>query len=323
MTNEKTSSARLVTDKKSKRKMTANAWQLVGLAMLSVVFLGLFNYIPMAGILFAFKDGDGSFNVVKDMLSAPWTLSNFTNLFRDEIFWTTFGNTISINLLLLLFNFPMPIIFALLLNEMQNKRIKKAVQTISTFPHFISWTVFGGIILLMTDMRVGVVNPILELLGLSSAENPVDLYLPQYFYPKIIIASIIKGVGWGSIIYVAAISGIDQSLYEASAIDGANRFKQMLHVTLPGIVPTILVYLLLNIANILTNSFEQFYVFQNNANLETTRVLATYMYDLGFGSLRKYSTATALSLFEGIISLVLVFSTNTIAKKTTGRGILY
>lgn len=307
----------------NKGKFNVSALQLVALASLSVVFLGLFNYIPMFGIIFAFKDGDGTFNVVKGMFSAQWTLSNFNNLFLDETFWTTFINTIKINLLMLLFNFPMPIIFALLLNEVRNKFVKKSVESLAIFPHFISWTVFGGIILLMTDMRVGIVNPILEVLGLSSPDNPVDLYLPQYFYPKIILSSIIKGVGWGSIIYSAAISGIDQSLYEAASIDGAGRFKQALHVTLPGIVSTILVYLLLNISNILTNSFEQFYVFQNNANLETTRVLATYMYDLGFGSLRQYSTATALSLFEGLISLALVFSTNFIAKKSTGKGILF
>jgi len=140
------------------------------------------------------------------------------------------------------------------------------------------------------------------------------------YIPQIIIASIIKSAGWGSIIYAAAIAGVNQSLYEAASIDGANRFEQMIHITLPGIAPTILVLLLLNIANLLSNSFEQFYIFQHSANLSTTRVLATYMFDLGF-SRRSYSTATALSLFEGLIALVLLLSANTIAKKFAGRGI--
>lgn len=307
---------------KKHKKFTKRDFQLFSLIGMSVLFLIVFNYFPMFGLIFAFKDGDGSLNVLKGMFGAEWTLDNFSALFEDEEFWEVFFNTIKINFLLLLFNFPMPVIFALLLNEINCPWLRKTVQTISTLPHFISWTVFGGIVLLMTDMNIGIVNPILELLGLSTPQNPVDLNLAPYFYPKIIIASIIKGTGWGAIIYIAAIAGIDQSLYEAAKIDGANRFKRALHITFPSIRPTILVYLLLNVSNLLTNSFEQFYVFQNVANLSKTRVLATYMYNLGF-TYRKYSTATALSLCEGAISLLLIFSTNWLAKKWTGEGILY
>lgn len=296
--------------------------QLYSLLAASVVFLAIFNYLPMFGLIFAFKDGDGSLNIMNGMLHSDWTLDNFTRLFADKAFWEVFSNTVVINLLFLLFNFPMPVLFALLLNEVGAKWFKKTVQTISTLPHFISWTVFGGIVLLMTDMNIGIINPILELFGLSTPENPIDLNLAQYFYPKIIIASIIKSTGWGSIIYIAAIAGIDQSLYEAAKIDGAGRFRQAIYITLPEIRPTILVYLLLNISSLLSNSFEQFYVFQNVANLSTTRVLATYMYNLGF-TYRKYSTATALSLCEGALSLFLLMSTNWIAKKFTGEGILY
>ena len=294
--------------------------QLVVMASLSVVFLAVFAYLPMSGILFAFKDGNKSLNILRAMFDAPWTLNNFKVLFIDREFWGVFENTLYINLLLLLFNFPMPILFALLLNEVRHKRFKKAVQTISNFPHFLSWVVFGGIVLMLTNSRVGIVNPILDFFGLSSPEKPVDLNMAQYFYPKLIISTIIKGVGWGSIIYMAAIAGIDQTMYEAAVIDGANRFQRAVKITLPSILPTIMVFLLLNIASLMGNSFEQFYVFETVANLSRTRVLATYMYTLAF-TYRNYATATALSLFEGLISLFLLVSANFVAKKITGQGI--
>ena len=294
--------------------------QLSAMASLSIIFLVFFSFLPMVGILLAFKDANKTLNVVKAFSTADWTLQNFKDLFSDQDFWHVFKNTLKINSLLLLINFPMPIIFALLINEVRHKFFRTSIQTVSNFPHFISWVVYGGIVLALTDPQIGVVNKILELFGASTAENPIDLNLAEYFYPIIIIATIIKGVGWGSIVYVAAISGIDQSLYEAAAIDGANRFQRAIHITLPGISSTVLVFLLLNISRITSNSFEQFYVFQTTANLSTTRVLATYAYTMGF-TYRNYSTATALSLFEGVISLTLLLSVNTIAKKVTGEGI--
>lgn len=307
-------------EKKLKRKINERDITLICMASVSLVFLAVFAYLPMAGILFGFKNGNKSLNIIKAMFRSEWTLNNFKSLFADQDFWHVFGNTVKINLLMLLFNFPIPILFALLLNEVKHKYFRGTVQMISNFPHFISWVVYGGIVIALTDANTGVVNPILEAIGLSSKDNPVDLNLAQYFYPKIIIVSIIKGTGWGSIVYTAAISGIDQSLYEAAIIDGANRADQAWHVTLPQITPTIMVFLLLNVSRLMNNSFEQFYIFQTTANQSATRVLATYMYSLGF-TYGNYSTATALSLFEGIISLVLLTSTNAIAKKLTGEGI--
>lgn len=302
------------------KRWTANDIQLVIMAGLSVVFLFVFAYMPMAGIALAFKQGDKALNILDALFNAPWTLNNFTSLFANKTFWQVFTNTLSINVLLLVFNFPMPIIFALLINEIRVKWFKKSVQTILNFPHFISWVIYGGIIIELSNPDTGIINSILEFLKLSSAENPLDLNLAQYFYPKIIIASILKGVGWGSIIYLAAIAGIDQELYSAALIDGANRWQMAMKITLPMIFPTISVFLLLNIAGLLNNSFEQFYVFQTTANIERTRVLATYMYTLGFTN-RNFSTATALSLFEGLISLVLLTGSNFISKKLTGEGI--
>lgn len=303
-----------------KIKFSGRDLTLILMASCGLLFLLVFAYLPMVGVLFAFKDGNKSLNILKAMYESEWTLNNFKILFSDNDFWHVFKNTLQINVLMLLINFPMPILFALLLNEVRHKPFKTAVQTVSNFPHFISWVVYGGIVLLLTNADIGIVNPILEFFGLSSPDNPIDLNLAEYFYPKLIIASLIKGVGWGSIVYMAAIAGIDPSLYEAAVIDGANRFKMAVKITLPCILPTILVFLLLNISNIMSNSFEQFYVFQTTANQSTTRVLATYMYTLGF-TYRNYSTATALSLFEGVISLFLLVTTNYAAKKISGEGI--
>lgn len=308
------------TKPKKKKKWYGRDFELLFMVGIGVAFLVIFAYLPIAGITLAFKDGNKRLNILAGLIYSDWTINNFVELFGDAEFWATFKNTMQINLLFILFNFPAPIIFALLINEVRHKAYKTTIQTICNFPHFLSWVVYGGIVIALTDPDTGVMNPILELFGLSSAENPIDLNLPQYFYAKIIIASMIKGVGWGSIIYTASIAGIDPTLYEAAEMDGANRLQKALYVTLPGIKSTIMVFLLLQISRITNNSFEQFYVFQTTANLSRTRVLSTYMYSLGF-TYRNYSTATALGLFEGIISITLLTSLNFVSKKTTGESL--
>lgn len=290
------------------------------MACAGAVFLVIFAYCPMFGLVLAFKDGDRSMNLMRSILAGEWTLENFTTLYTDEIFWQTFFNTLKINILMMIFGFPMPIIFALLMNEVRVKALKSGIQTICNFPHFLSWTVFGGIIISLTASDTGIINPILEALGLSTKENPVDLNLSQFFYPKIIIASVLKGFGWGSIVYTAAIVGIDQELYEAAVIDGANRWTRAIKITLPLISSTITVFLLLKISNILGNSFEQFYVFESKDDISVSRVLATYAYELSF-TRSKWSTATVLSLSDGVISVILLLGSNFISKRITGRGV--
>lgn len=307
-------------EKRAKIKLYARDIQLFIMAGMGILFLLVFKYLPMFGITLAFKDGNYKLDLFKALFEPGWTFDNFKDLFGDENFWTIFTNTLTINLLMLVFNFPMPIIFAMLLNEVRNMRLKKTIQTICNFPQFISWVIYGGIIIALTDANTGIVNPILEFLGLSSPDNPVDLNLAQYFYPKLILATVIKGVGWGSIVYLAAISNIAPTLYEAAMIDGANRWDRAIKITLPMIRPTIVIFLLLSLSSLLGNNFEQFYVFQTTQNLKTTRVLATYVYSLGFTQ-RLYSTATALSLFDGLISLVLLLGSNFASKKISGEGI--
>jgi putative aldouronate transport system permease protein len=306
--------------KKKKTKWTARNIQLTSMAGLSVVFLAVFAYLPMMGIILAFKDGNKSLNILQATIYSPWTLENFTDLIKDPMFWDVVKNTVGLNLLTLLFTFPAPIIFALILNEIRNKYFKKRVQTVVSLPHFLSWIVFGGIILALTDMTTGVINPLFEFLGLSSADNPVDLNLAQYFWPKMIIVAVLKSVGWGSIIYSAAIAGINQELYEAADIDGANRFHKALHITLPMIAPTITVFLLLSVSRLLGNSFEQFYIFQTTANISRSEVLTTFIYKTSF-TYRNYSTGAMIGLFNSFVSVLLLLTANFLSKRTTGRGL--
>ena len=162
----------------NKVKFNVRHGQLAGMAGLSVICLFFFSYLPMFGLILAVKDGNKSLNILQAMLQSEWTLQNFVDLVVDEKFWSVLWNTVGLNLLSLLFNFPAPLIFALLINEVRSKHVRKAVQTVANFPHFISWVIFGGIVLALTDMTTGVINPVLEAFGLSSPENPVDLNMP-------------------------------------------------------------------------------------------------------------------------------------------------
>lgn len=290
-------------------------------ACLGALFLAVFAYAPMFGLLLAFKDGDFKISLTDAILRTDWVgLRNFSNFLKDRNFWDVMVNTLGLNVLMLFINFPAPILFALLLNEVLSSKLKRTVQTICIFPHFISWIIFGGIIIAMTDMTTGIFNPILYALGLSSPDDPVNLQTAEFFWAEMIIASLVKGVGWGSIVYLAAIAGIDREMYEAAILDGANRFQKAIHMTLPSIAPTITVFFLLNVSNLLDNSFEQFYSLQNAVNLEKSEVLSTYLYKTGLQE-RRYSYSTAMSLFNSLIAVVLLVTGNTLSKKLTDRGL--
>lgn len=304
------------------KKWTSRDITLFVIACMGIAFLFVFSYIPMTGIFLAFKADDSRYFNIFDVIEfSPWAgLGNFEEFFNDQKFWDVVTNTLGLNLLMLLINFPAPIIFALLLNEIMHNKYKKVVQTLSIFPHFISWVVFGGIVVALTDMTTGVVNPILYFFGIGSRDDPINLLTADYFWGLLIVISMLKGVGWGSVIYLAAITSIDSQLYEAAQLDGANRFQCTMHITLPSIAPTITVFLLLNISNLLSNNFEQFYVLQNPANIRKSEVLATYIYQMGMIS-RKYSYTTAMGLFESCIGIILMLTANYISKKIAGRGL--
>ena len=228
-------------------------------------------------------------------------------------------NTLGLNFLQLIITFPIPVIFAVMLNELRSKKLQKSVQTITYFPYFISWVVFGGILIGMLSPEGGVVNEILKSMGVI--KEPISFVSnPDYFWGIVIISSLIKGLGWGAIIYIAAIAGIDGALYDAAKIDGANRFQKAIYITIPCITGTIVVMLLLQVSGLLSSNFDQIYVLQNPLNLSRSEVLDTYIYKIGI-SQRRYSFTTAVGLFKSIISLVLLTSGNLISKKLLGRGL--
>lgn len=305
------------TKKSGRKKFNA---PLFIMAMLGVVFLMVFNYLPMFGIVVAFKDMDRVLNITKALAEKPFVgFDNFTAFLNDKEFINIMMNTLGMNFLQLMIGFPAPIIFALLLNEVIHAKFKKMVQTITYMPYFISWVVFGGIVIGMLSSDGGLINTILIQLKIIDSAIPFTSK-PEYFWGIVIISGIIKGIGWGTVIYLAAITSVDQDQYEAAVIDGANRFQKMWYVTLPNISGTIIVFLLLNISNLLTSNFDQIYILQNSLNYARSEVIDTYVYKLGIAQMR-YSYTTAVGLFKSVIAITLLALSNMIAKKYLGRGL--
>lgn len=307
--------------RKKKRKVwTANDWILLSMAFLSIAFLGVFAYAPLYGLVLAFKDGDGYLNILRAINEAPWVgFLNFQDFLTDPDFKDIMLNTLGLNILQLLINFPAPIIFAILLSELLSNRFKKTVQTVTFFPHFISWVIFGGIFLSLLNYDTGIVNTLFVELGIIPDKLDI-LGGEEYFWGLIIITSILKGLGWGSIIYVAAISGIPQEQFEAAKIDGANRWQKIRYITLPSIAPTITLFFILSIAGLLNNGIEHLWVFQNANNISRSEVLDTFIYKYGIPRWR-YSYATAIGLLKSIVSMFLLITSNFVIKKVTGKGI--
>lgn len=321
--NAKTADAALPEGEENKqkkhRRWDSNDIVLFAMASLSVVFLAVFAYAPLYGLALAFKEGDGWLNISKAISVAPWNgLDNFKAFFEDPDFWGILWNTLGLNILQLMINFPCPIIFAVLTAELISDKFKKFVQTVTFFPHFISWAVYGGIFLSLFALDTGL-PALLQKAGLVS-EKPNILGDPSYFWGIIIGTSLLKGMGWGSVIYVAAIAAIPTELYEAAKMDGANRFHKIFYITIPSIAPTITLFFILSISGLLNNGIEHLLVFQNTSNLERSEVLDTYIYKYGIPNFR-YSYATAIGLLKSIISLLLLVSGNWVCKKISGKGI--
>ena len=271
----------------------------------AIIYYIIFAYIPMAGIVIAFAD-------FRPNGFRSWVgLGNFKYLFNLPFFWRALSNTFQFVGLSYLICFPFPIIFAMLLNEIRVKVYKKAVQTISTLPHFISWVVVSGIFISLLSPSTGLVNAVIVALGGS----PIYfLAKPEWFRMFVTLVSMWKGAGYSAIIYLAAISGIDQELYEAAASDGAGRWRQALHITLPGLRPVIVINLVLSLTGVL-NLFDPVYVFAgDNALLTSTgEVLDTYIFKNGVVN-AKYSVSTAAGLFKSIVALIFMLTANYVSK---------
>lgn len=288
-------------------------WQLYSLLILPVMYLLIFKYGPMIGNVIAFR----RFMPGGSIYGEKWVGMHYFNMFiHDPAFWNVFKNTLLLGALSLLFTFPVPIIFALLLNEVKSRRFKKFVQTASYLPHFLSIVIVAGMILQLTSVN-GSVNSLVEFFN---GERINFMQRAEWFRAIYISSEIWQGMGWGAILYLAALTTIDESLYEAARIDGANRWKQTLFVTIPGILPTIVTLLILNMGAFLAVGFEKILLLYNPVIYETADVISTYLYRVGLVS-NNFSYATAIGLFESVIGLILVFSVNAISRRLTDRSL--
>ena len=269
----------------------------------------VFHYGPMYGALIAFKD----FKIFLGFAKSPWVgFKHFETFLNSYYFWRLFRNTISINLLDLVFHFPAPIILALLMNELTGRRFKRIVQSISYMPHFISVVVVAGLILNFCQSD-GVLNAILGLVGIKAQPFLTD---PKYFQPVYVASSIWQGIGWGSIIYLASLMSVDPQLYEQATVDGAGRFRQLIHITLPGIAPTIIIMLILRLGRMMSVGFEKVLLLYNPMVYETADVISTFVYRQGL-LLQDFSYASAVFLFNSVINFALVVLANQISRKVS------
>lgn len=280
----------------------------------ALIYYIIFHYGPMYGLTIAFKD----FNFSKGIMGSEWVgFKNFAMFLSTRDFRTVLSNTLIISLMQLVIGFPIPILFALLLNEVRSKSYKRVIQTISYMPHFFSWVVLAGIFIEILSPSRGLVNVILTNLGLEPIHFMAD---KGWFRWVLVFSSIWKEMGWNSIIYLAALTGIDASLYEAASIDGASKMKQMYYVTIPSIMPIVSMMLIMSIGKLLNDNFDQIMNMYNPAVYSVSDVISTYVYRMGLVDF-KYSFATAVDVFKNIISFMLVILANSVAKKVGDYGI--
>ena len=278
-----------------------------------------YKFLPLIGLQLAFKKynmfaGNG---LLDSMFKSPWVgLMYFEKIFKSDEFWQLLSNTVTISVLKMVILFPVPIVLAILMNEMQSLRFKRSVQTLIYLPHFLSWVIIHGIFSTLLS-NSGVLNTFLVSVGLPRISLYTD---PELFRPLLIFTEGWKESGWGAIVYLAALTAIDPQLYEAATVDGANRFQRMWHVTLPGIVPVVSLMLLLRVGGILAAGTEQILVMYNPAVYSVSDVLQTYIYRVSLGKL-DFSTGTAMGLFESIVGFLLTVSCNGLSKKFFGRSL--
>lgn len=298
------------------RQRLMRYWPAYLLLIPVVAWYIVFCYVPMGGLVIAFK----KFSAIRGIAASPWVgWENFERLFASAAFLQSVRNTIIISALNLVIGFPLPIIFAVLLNEITFSPFKKLVQTVSYLPHFISWSVAGGMVYMLLSPSTGAIAAIVEALG-GTPQNYIGI--SAYFRPIVVGSGIWKSMGWSAIIYMAAISSVDEQLYEAARIDGAGRFARIWHVTLPGIRPIIAIQLILTVGNILNVSFDQIFVLITDLTLDVGETIDYYIYRVGLGSSNNFSLATASGMLKSVIGLVLVVATNKICRMLTdGEGI--
>ncbi|MBX4148485.1 ABC transporter permease [Paenibacillus lautus] len=289
-------------------------WQLYLLVIPPVLYFIIFKYLPMANAVLAFK----SYNVVKGIWGSPWVGTQYFEMFfRNPAFATLIKNTLYISFYQLIVGFPIPILLALALNEVKSARFKKTVQMVTYAPYFISTVVMVSIIMLFLSPRLGIVNTITGALGFEAVNY---LGEPGMFRTIYVLSDVWQTMGYSAVIYLAALAGVDPSLYEAAKVDGANRFQKILNVDLPGILPAAVIILILSVGSIMALGFEKMYLLQNPLNLSTSEIISTYVYKIGLLN-ANYSFATAVGLFNSLINLVLLLVVNAIAKRASNTSL--
>jgi putative aldouronate transport system permease protein len=284
------------------------------LIMPGLLYFLVFRYIPMYGLLLAFQ----KFTVFQGIFKSPFVgLANFVQLMSNSMFWMAFTNTIRISLLKLVFAFPAPIIFALLLNEMRNRKVRRVTQTISYLPYFVSWVVLAGLIDVFINSSSGVLITVLKAMNVNV---PNIMTSNTWFVPMLIVTDIYKGIGYGAIVYLAAISSIDPGLYESAVIDGAGRFRQIWSITLPSMMPIIVILFIFNIGNILDGGFAQIFILYNSLVYRTADIIDTYVYRIGIVS-SDYSLGAAAQLFKSVIGMIMVIGANYSARLFKQEGL--
>lgn len=287
-----------------------NVWQLYLLALIPLAAIIIFYYVPMGGVAIAFKD----FSAKKGIWGSPWVgLKYFEQLFNTPIFMNILKNTVVLSLYSLIVGFPFPIILALAFNEIKNIRTKKVLQTITFAPYFISTIVAVSIVLQMFSYRYGVVNSVIKLFGGAAVDFTG---MTEFFRPAYVWSGVWQGAGYSSVLYIAALSGIDVSLYEAAAIDGATKFQKTRYIDLPGIAPTIIITLILNAGNVLSVGFEKVFLFQNPVNYNVSEIISTYVYKIGITQ-AQFSFATAVGVFNSVVNCIILLLVNWFARKTS------
>ncbi len=295
------------------RKDARRNYQLYLLALPMILFYIVFIYFPMYGIVIAFKD----FSIVKGITASPWAgLENFRDVFDNIFFYRALVNTLVISTGKIILGFPVPILLALLLNEVRVRWFKGVFQNVMFIPYFLSWVVFAGIIENLFNAS-GLINGILA----SQGGDPIAfLANPNWFLAIVFISDIVKGAGWETVIYLAALSSIDPQLYEAAEVDGANRWKQTWHITLPGITSTIVILLILRVGYLMFAGFEQIFAMYSPIVYSKADILDTFVYRMGLEQ-GNYSFAAAAGLFQGVIGLIMLFTVNKITKKLGSDGL--
>jgi putative aldouronate transport system permease protein len=283
------------------------AWQLYLFLAPTLLYFAIFHYGPLYGAQIAFRDYLGPLGI----WGSPWVgFANFARFFKSPYFVNLLTNTLSLSLLMLVFSFPVPVIFALLLNQLGSQKYKRIVQTVSYAPHFISMVVFVGMIFLFTSPSIGIINILASKIGL-----PRIYYMGTlgWFRPVYVLSDIWQETGWGAIIYLAALSGINPELYEAATIDGATKFQRILHIDIPAILPTVTILLVLRTGAIMSVGFEKAFLLQTPLNLEHSEIISTYVYKVGLLG-AQFSFGSAVGLFNSVINLTLLLVVNRVVR---------